>query len=130
DHITRIETLDGKFLYAIRVSTTGESFNLCPADACQVDETPMDMACPVEAVNKGFKVEACDPPPWAIESVERIVRAAQIDVGGIEYIIDDRDGRKLFYDINALSNFVADAPRIVGFDPHARLVDYLERRAF
>ncbi|MEW6208681.1 MAG: hypothetical protein AB1631_09965 [Acidobacteriota bacterium] len=130
DHITRIETLDGKFLYAIRVSTTGESFNLCPADACQVDETPMDMACPVEAVKRGFRVEACDPPPWAIESVERIVRAAQIDVGGIEYIIDDRDGRRLFYDINALSNFVADAPRIVGFDPHARLVDYLERRAF
>ena len=29
-----------------------------------------------------------------------------IDVGGIEYIIDDRDGRLYYYDINALSNFV------------------------
>ena len=34
-HITRVETLGGKYLYAIKVYTTGESFNLCPADICQ-----------------------------------------------------------------------------------------------
>jgi len=34
-HITRVETLGGKYLYAINVHTTGESFNLCPADICQ-----------------------------------------------------------------------------------------------
>jgi len=28
-----------------------------------------------------------------------------------------------------LSNFVADAPNVIGFDPFARLVDYLEARA-
>jgi hypothetical protein len=44
----------------------------------------------------------------------------------VEYLIDDRDGRPVFYDINALSNFVANAPEVIGFDPHARLVDYLE----
>ena len=33
-----------------------------------------------------------------------------------------------FYDINALSNFVTDAPTLVGFDPFVRLVDFLERR--
>jgi hypothetical protein len=38
----------------------------------------------------------------------------------------DRDGRLYFYDINALSNVVADAPHVVGFDPFARLVDWLE----
>jgi hypothetical protein len=62
-----------------------------------------------------------------IDAVEQIVGAAGIDVGGVEYIVDDRDGRPLFYDINALSNFIADAPRILDFDPHARLVDYLEQ---
>jgi glutathione synthase/RimK-type ligase-like ATP-grasp enzyme len=131
-YITRIETLDREFLYAIRVFTTGDSFNLCPAEACQIPEAPApaDAACPVEAVKRGFRVEACTPPANVIDSVKRIVRAAEIDVGGIEYIIDDRDGRLMFYDINALSNFVADAPRIVGFDPHERLVNYLERRAF
>ena len=31
----RVETLGGKYLYAINVYTTGDSFNLCPADICQ-----------------------------------------------------------------------------------------------
>jgi hypothetical protein len=57
------------------------------------------------------------------------VAAAKIDVGGIEYLIDDRTGDVLFYDINALSNFVADAVNVVGFDPFERLVDYLEERS-
>ena len=30
--------------------------------------------------------------------------------------------------MNALSNFVADARNVVGFDPHERLVDYLLTR--
>ena len=57
------------------------------------------------------------------------MQTAGIDVGGIEYMIDDRDGTLVYYDINALSNFVADAVNVVGFDPFARLVDYLETRA-
>ena len=40
------------------------------------------------------------------------MRAAGIEVGGVEYMIDDRDGQRYYYDINALSNFVADAPRV------------------
>jgi hypothetical protein len=32
--ITRIETLGGKFLYAIEVESGGDNFDLCPADAC------------------------------------------------------------------------------------------------
>jgi len=55
--------------------------------------------------------------------------AAGIEVGGIEYVIDDRDGRQLYYDINALSNFVADPERVVGFNPYARLADYLIAQA-
>ena len=45
-----------------------------------------------------------------------------------KYMIDDRDGRLVYYDINALSNFVADARRVIGFDPFERLVDFLEGR--
>ena len=50
----------------------------------------------------------------------------QLDVGGIEYLIDDRDGVARFYDINALSNFVANPLDVLGWDPHERLVDHLE----
>ena len=130
-HIFRVETLGRKFLYAIKVYTTGESFNLCPADICQrADGVELvRSACPVDAPKTGLKVEGYTPPPEVVDAVERIVQAAEVDVGGIEYMVDDRDGRLVYYDVNALSNFVADAKNVVGFDPFVRLVDYLERRA-
>ncbi len=131
-HITRVETLGRKYLYAIKVFTSGESFNLCPADICQTTDG-VELArttCPVDAPRSGLQVESYVPPADVIAAVETIVQAAEIDVGGVEYIVDDRDGSLLYYDINALSNFVADAPRVIGFDPHSRLVDFLEKEAF
>ncbi|MFL5742510.1 MAG: RimK family alpha-L-glutamate ligase [Flavisolibacter sp.] len=128
-HINRVETLGGKFLYAIKVFTTGESFNLCPAEICAVPEQPQAIGevCLTTAVKKGLKVEAFTPPADIIESVERIVKEAKIDVGGVEYIVDDRNGDVLFYDINALSNFIADADNVIGFDPFVNLVDFIEK---
>jgi hypothetical protein len=129
--IVRVEVLDGRFLYAIRIYTPGESFNLCPADVCQsVDGDALDRAaCPADAPLNGLRVEGYTPPDHVIAAVERIAVAAGIELGGIEYMIDERDGRLFYYDINALSNFVADASRIVGFDPFARLADWLEAEA-
>ena len=127
--IVRVEVLDGRYLYAIRIYSSGESFNLCPADVCQsVDGAELErLACPVDAPRNGLRVEGYTPPREIIEAVERINAEAGIELGGVEYMIDARDGRVRFYDINALSNFVADAPRVVGFDPFARLADWLER---
>jgi hypothetical protein len=31
----------------------------------------------------------------------------------------------MYYDINALSNFVADPERMLGFNPYGRLADFL-----
>jgi hypothetical protein len=83
-------------------------------------------ACPADAPRNGLRVEGYSPPAEIAHTVERIAAASGIEVGGIEYVIDARDGRLYYYDINALSNFVADAPRVVGFDPFARLADWLE----
>ena len=83
----------------------------------------------MDAPKNNLNVEAYTPPPEIIANVERIMQRAGIEVGGVEYIIDDRDGRLYYYDINALSNFVADGPRVIGFDPYARLADYLEQEA-
>src|ERR1700685_2444289 len=46
--ITRVETLGGKYLYAIKVHLTGETFDLCPADICQTTrgEELQGAACP------------------------------------------------------------------------------------
>jgi len=69
------------------------------------------------------------PPPHVVEAVKRITAAAHIEVGGVEYLVNSRDGNPYFSDINALSNFVADAPTGVGFDPFLSLVDYILARA-
>jgi hypothetical protein len=130
-HITRVETLAGKYLYAINVYPATGSFDLCPADACQTTNG-VELArgaCAVDAPRTGLRVEGITPPASIVAQVEWIARTARLDVGGIEYLVDDRDGRHYFYDINALSNFVADAANVVGFDPWVPFVDYLETRA-
>jgi len=126
--IVRVEVLNGKYLYAIRIYTSGDSFNLCPADVCQDVEGAAlaRTACPVDAPKNNLRVEAYTPPAEIVGAVERIMEASGIEIGGVEYMIDPRDGRAYFYDVNALSNFVADAPRVLGFDPFARLADWLE----
>ncbi|SFS13813.1 Glutathione synthase/RimK-type ligase, ATP-grasp superfamily [Granulicella pectinivorans] len=125
--ITRVETLGGTYLYGIQVYLSGQTFDLCPADICQTSRgESLNNACVIEASKAGLKVEGYTPPAEVIQNIERIVQAAGIDVGGIEYIVDDRDGEIYYYDINALSNFVADAPRVIGFDPFTRLADFLE----
>jgi glutathione synthase/RimK-type ligase-like ATP-grasp enzyme len=130
-HITRVETLGGRFLYAINVFPEAGSFDLCPADACQTKDgaelqRTETSGCLIDAPKRGLRVEQAELPDDVREACERIAQRAGIDVGGIESMIDDRDGQRVYYDINALSNFVADAPRVIGFDPHAKLVDFLE----
>ena len=132
DSIVRVETLEGRYLYGIRVHIgEGAGFDLCPADICKDTQgvTLESAACPVGAAKAGLTVERFDPPAEIRAEVERIARASGIDVGGIEYLESRRDGWRYYYDVNALSNFVADPVRVVGFDPTERLVDALVRRA-
>lgn len=131
ESIVRVEVLNGAFLYAIRIWPDLSSFNLCPADICQADgDMPVELgACPVPAPGKKkLRIEREDPAKNVIAGALALAEAAELDVGGIEYLVDDRTGQVSYYDINALSNFVTDAVSVVGFDPTARFVDYLEQR--
>lgn len=131
DHIVRVEVVGSTFLYGIKVHITGETFDLCPADICKTatGEELQRSTCPVDAPKTGLRVESYTPPDEIIHSVERIMQEATIEVGGVEYIIDDRDGQLYFYDINALSNFVSEGPKVVGFNPFTRLAEFLEQEA-
>lgn len=110
--ITRVETLGGRYLYALDIETDGDTFDLCPADACAVGRPPV-------------RIVRTDPSPDLVAASERIAQAAGLDIGGVEYLIDDRDGVARFYDVNALSNFVANPHDVLGWDPHDRLADWL-----
>jgi len=129
--IVRIEVMDDRYLYAIRIVRTASDFNLCPADICRVPESPPSAdlgACPVEA-KPGLSVMRYEAPPAVVEQARALARAASIDVGGIEYLVGRTDGRVYFYDVNATSNFVANAPAVLGFDPFPRFADYIVRVA-
>jgi len=130
-HIVRIETLGGKYMYGIKVFPAVGSFDLCPADACQTTDGVelVGAACAADAPKTGLRVEGYEPPKQIVEQVEAISRRAGLDIGGIEYLVDDRDGKHYFYDINALSNFVADPESVIGFNPWGQFVDYLVDRS-
>jgi len=110
--VIRCEVLAGKLLYALALDGAGSTFDLCPADVCMVDKPTIT-------------ISQFHPPPDMVRAVERVARMSGLDVGGIEYMVDDRDGRAKFYDLNAMSNFVAKPLEVLGWDPHDRLVDFL-----
>jgi D-alanine-D-alanine ligase-like ATP-grasp enzyme len=127
--IVRVEILGGEYLYAIRLHLAAGEFNLCPADYCRLPTAVNGTGQRDGVSGRQAPVEAYTPPPSIVEAVKRITAAAHIEVGGVEYLVNARDGQAYFYDINALSNFVADAPNVIGFDPIPKLVDYLMVRA-
>jgi glutathione synthase/RimK-type ligase-like ATP-grasp enzyme len=124
--IVRLEFLGGELLYAMRVITHGR-FNLCPSPVCNPDEG--EGLCEVPAEQSAAPVEFYpyrDVPKEAVATAARIVDAAGLDVGGIEYL-DTPDGRRVFYDVNANSNLRPPVAAAFGVDPFERVVDYLEQ---
>lgn len=111
--VVRCELLAGSFLYAIALDGAGSTFDLCPADVC-LAEKPL------------ITVSEFQPPERITSAVRRVGELAGLDIGGIEYVIDDRDGLARFYDFNAMSNFVARSHEVLGFDPHDDLADFIE----
>jgi biotin carboxylase len=126
--IVRVEVLDGRMLYAIRIVRRADQFNLCPADLCQAPAPGALEACPVDAAPV-LEITRHEPPHEAVEQAIALTRAASIDVGGVEYLVGAADGRIYVYDVNATSNFVADAPRVLGFDPFPAFADVIVRAA-
>jgi glutathione synthase/RimK-type ligase-like ATP-grasp enzyme len=126
--IVRLEFLGGELLYVMRVKTHGR-FNLCPSPVCNPDdgeglcELPQPEAEPAAPVEFFAYPEV---PAEAVATAKRIVNAAKLDVGGIEYL-ETPDGRRVFYDVNANSNLRPSIAQEFGFDPFERVVDFLQR---
>lgn len=103
--ITRCEFVGGKFVYAVQVDTS-EGFELCPADACRID----DLFCPVgEEVEEKPKfqvIDGFDDP--ILEKYEAFLQKNDINVAGIEFI-RNAAGDIFTYDVNTNTNYNADA---------------------
>lgn len=101
--ITRVEIVGGEFLYALAADTRG-GFELCPADACAVDEA----FCPADGTAAGglFSLRKDFSPPLLPAYLD-FARAHGIEIAGFEYI-ETADGRLVTYDINTNTNYNPD----------------------
>ena len=126
--IVRMEFLGGELLYAMRVISHGR-FNLCPAPVCNPEDGE-DGVCEIPAEQSTAPPVEFYPypevPPRAVEWGRRIITGGKLDVGGVEYL-ETRDGRLMFYDINANSNLRPSIAQAFGVDPFERVVDFLLR---
>jgi len=123
-NIFRIETLNGKFLYALKISTQSQIANSQPAEFVQNSATRIQWS--EEEPRKEISVEAFSPSQKIVDDALRIVRAARLDAGAVEYVISATNEQLYFCNIIALSNFVNNPIHVIGFDPFVNLVDYIE----
>ena len=97
--ITRVEFVGGRYIYAVRVDTS-EGFELCPADACRVEEK----VCPSGEKPLGLFsiVDNFESP--LVGRYARFLADNGIEVAGIEFILD-QSGTAYTYDINTNTNY-------------------------
>jgi hypothetical protein len=104
--ITRAEIVGGAFVYAITADTGRGGFELCPADACAVDQ-PAGAPATLFALRQGFGHPI-------IARYEDFARRHGIEIAGFEFI-ETADGRMVTYDVNTTTNYNAQieavAPR-------------------
>jgi len=113
-YINRVEILRGKLLYALHVYPA-ESFNLCPADACEVDAGGTSSARFLLNTHVDENL---------LEAIIRLFAALRLDFGSIEYLEGD-DGEPYFYDLNLNSNYRTTLPGVEHFDPWGTLAECL-----
>jgi len=116
--ITRMEFIGGKFLYAVEVNTT-EGFELCPAEACQIDsESPTEDFFKFRILNKFSLPNMGD--------YESFLAMNSIEVAGIEIIVDSNDVAWT-YDVNTNTNYNPEAEHIANQSAPHELAKYLQR---
>ncbi len=124
-HIVRHEFIEGKFMYGVKVDTS-EGFELCPADACSIE----DMFCPTDGSEASAKAKfeiLKNYRPSFIRKYEDFLKANNIQVAGIE-AIEDADGNSYAYDVNTNTNYNSDAESVANQFGMLELAHYLGRK--
>ncbi|WP_413452978.1 alpha-L-glutamate ligase [Georgenia phoenicis] len=131
--ITRVEIVGGEFIYAIDADTARGGFQLCPADACEIDPstgrpiTPPGATIAPEIGQQLFSLrEGFDHP--IIGKYIEFAKRNGIEVLGVEFI-ESEDGRLLTYDVNTNTNYNANVEAVAPRSAPGALADYLVRLA-
>jgi len=62
------------------------------------------------------------------EAVKKILRAARMELGAVEYLLDEKDN-PVFIDLNPVSSFHPGATAVLGRDPLDTTASYLIHRS-
>ncbi|MEN0641842.1 alpha-L-glutamate ligase [Alkalicoccobacillus gibsonii] len=121
-YITRCEFVGGEFVYAVRVDTS-EGFELCPADACSIE----DLFCPAgEEPKAKFQIDHSFNEPVLVQYAE-VLKANGVQIAGIE-CIRDQEGNLYTYDINTNTNYNSEAEEKAGVFGMLEVAKYLGSR--
>jgi hypothetical protein len=118
--ITRVETVGYEYVYAITADTARGGFELCPADACEVDEHGQPKAAEsLFALREGFQHPI-------IDQFLGFAREHHLEIAGFEFI-EVADGRNVCYDVNTNTNYNPDVERIAPRSGPGAIAEYLQR---
>jgi len=108
--ITRVEFVGGEFVYAVRVDTSAGSFELCPADACEVPQVIAGAVCDVPGTETAgaapafsVRTEVTAEHPL-VQRLRTFLADQRIQIAGVEFM-ETTDGRTVVYDINTNTNY-------------------------
>lgn len=91
--ITRLEFIDDRLLYALRVDTS-DGFKLCPADGCSIPKNS----------KKKFEIVKDFGETSLIEKLLKLIKKNEITICGIEFV-RDKNNQCWVYDINCNTNY-------------------------
>ena len=126
--ITRIEFIAGKFHYAVRVDTSDGGFELCPAEACEIERKPKLAAAACDIGAKFSLRDEIKAEFPLVKKLENFLQAHKIEIAGVEFI-ENLQNELVVYDINTNTNdnkALEDALRAQGLQGAAdRVVEFL-----
>lgn len=112
--ITRAEFIGGKLHYAVQVDVSGGSFELCPAEACEVPQSNpqpgiASAACEVpgaggDAGSLFTRREEITSETPLVQKLEDFLAEQGVQIAGVEFI-ETLTGEQVVYDINTNTNY-------------------------
>ncbi len=108
--IHRVEMIGREILYEADAPLIEDQFDYCLAG--------------IEPTSLGFRL---GPSSEIASHCRRIAEAASMDVGSVEYLVD-QSGQPQFIDMNPVSSYLPDAVDRLGFDPVEKLDALLRLR--
>lgn len=118
--ITRVETVGYECVYAITADAARGGFQLCPADACELDAAGRPVpAASLFALREGFQHPI-------IDDFLGFAREYRLEIAGFEFI-ETADGRIVTYDVNTNTNYNPAVEAVAPKSGPGEIAAYLQR---